>query len=260
MKRFYQGLGGMLIGALLLLPSAGRAQTDEPPVVDPDAMAALKKMGEYLRTLNTFQVSGYVTTEQVLDDSQKIMVTKDVSLIASRPNKLRVQIKSYDFDRVMLYDGSTFTLWAPNKKFYATETAPPNINELAKLLEDKHGIELPLVDLFRWGTPESRMPEITSAKDVGPDVCDGITCEQYAFRQPGLDWQIWIQRGDYPLPRRIVITTTTDEARPQHQAIYKWNLAPSFNQESFAFVPPADAKKIPLADLRQPKVATESKD
>jgi hypothetical protein len=41
------------------------------------------------------------------------------------------------------------------------------------------------------------------------------TCEHYAFRQEGLDWQIWIQ-GDYPLPRKFVIRTLTDDARPQH--------------------------------------------
>ena len=47
--------------------------------------------------------------------------------------------------------------------------------------------------------------------DVGPSVVGGVTCEQYAFRQADIDWQIWIQLGDYPLPRRLVATTTTDE-------------------------------------------------
>jgi len=41
-----------------------------------------------------------------------------------------------------------------------------------------------------------------------------------------------------------VLTTTTDEARPQFTANYTWNLAPSFNDEAFTFDPPADAKRI----------------
>ena len=43
--------------------------------------------------------------------------------------------------------------------------------------------------------------------DVGPTEVGSITCEQYAFRQPGLDRQIWIQLGDFPLPKKLVITT-----------------------------------------------------
>jgi hypothetical protein len=36
------------------------------------------------------------------------------------------------------------------------------------------------------------------------------------------------------------------------KATYTWNLAPSFNQESFTFVPPAGARKIVLATVGEP--------
>jgi hypothetical protein len=78
---------------------------------------------------------------------------------------------------------------------------------------------------------------------------DGTTCEQYAFRQDGLDWQIWIQQGDYPLPRKLVLTTMTDDARPRHSQILTWNLAPSFNDAAFTFEPPKDAQKITIAEV-----------
>jgi hypothetical protein len=58
---------------------------------------------------------------------------------------------------------------------------------------------------------------------------------------------VWIQQGDYPLPRRLVITTTSDEARPQYEATYAWDLAPSFDDAAFAFTPPADARRITFA-------------
>ena len=57
--------------------------------------------------------------------------------------------------------------------------------------------DMPLVDLFLWGSPQSTADRyITSAIDIGPSSVDGTTCEQYAFRQDGLDWQIWIQQGN----------------------------------------------------------------
>lgn len=243
---------------MLVFPAMLSAQEeDEPPVINPEAMDALRKMGEYLRTLQKFQITGVVTNDQVLADSQKVQITKYVDLVASRPNRLRVLVKADQYERQLIYDGSTFTLFAPRKNMYSTVPAPPTINELATLIEEKHAIELPLVDMFRWGTSEEQRAEITAAKDVGASVCEGVTCRHYAFRQPGLDWEVWIQEGDHPLPRKVVLTTRTDEARPQHTATYTWNLAPSFNNESFAFVPPKDAQKITLADLTAAKTAAK---
>ena len=118
--------------------------------------------------------------------------------------------------------------------YYATVPAPPTIGELVEKLDEKYAIEMPLVDLFLWGTPQSTIEKyITGAIDVGPSSVDGTSCEQYAFRQAGLDWQIWIQLGDYPLPRKLILTTTTDEARPRHSQLLTWNLAPSFNDVAF---------------------------
>jgi hypothetical protein len=242
---------------MLVLPGMVHAQDDKEPVINPEAMDALRKMGEYLRTLQKFQITGVVTTDQVLADSQKIQITKYVDLVASRPNRLRVLVKADQYERQLIFDGSTFTLFAPRKNMYSTIPAPPTINELATLIEEKHAIELPLVDMFRWGTSEEQRAEITAAKDVGESVCEGVTCHHYAFRQPGLDWEVWIQEGDHPLPRKVVLTTRTDEARPQHTATYTWNLAPSFSDESFAFVAPKDAQKITLADLTAAKTAAK---
>lgn len=78
---------------------------------------------------------------------------------------------------------------------------------------------------------------------------DGTTCEQYAFRQEGLDWQIWIQQGDYPLPRKLILTTLEEDARPRHSQVLTWNLAPSFNDAAFTFEPPKGAQKITIAEV-----------
>jgi hypothetical protein len=84
--------------------------------------------------------------------------------------------------------------------------------------------------------------------EVGSGQVGEVPCGHYAFRQPGMDWQIWIQRGDHPLPRKIVLTTTTDDARPQHTSLLTWNLAPAFNEAAFAFQPPPGVYKITFAE------------
>lgn len=231
-------------------PPAARAQAPRPsPAIEPEAMSALEKMGTYLRTLNVFQVNATITTENVLDDGQKEQEQSTATLLAVRPNRLLLQVNGNLLKRTFFYDGKTFTLWAPLVKFYATAPAPGTIKELAAMLEDRYDIELPLVDLFRWGTDEAQTSAITAAEDLGPSTVDGTTCEQYAFRQDGADWQIWLQAGDYPLPRRLVITTTDDDARPQYTVDYVWSLAPSYDDDAFTFVVPSDAKRIQFSEV-----------
>ncbi len=162
--------------------------------IDPDAVAALKSMSSYLRTLKAFQVKAVVTRDDVLDDGELIQYDTHVDLLARMPDRLRVEVTSSRRQRLYFYDGKSFTLYAERVNYYATVPAPPTIGKLSDVLHDKYDIDLPLEDLFLWAGPESKIGEITGAFDVGPAEVGGITCEQYAFRQPGLNWQIWIQQ------------------------------------------------------------------
>ena len=235
------------LAALALAGAAVPALAQQTPAIEPGAMAALQGMGAYLRTLKAFQVEAVTTDEDVLDDGQKDQYSGVTTILAQMPTGLRAEVANDRHERLYLYDGKSFTLFAKRMNFYATVPAPPTIGQLATKLDEEYGFGVPLSDLFRWGSPGWSTDAITGATDLGPSAVLGTTCQHYAFRQADIDWQLWIQKGDYPLPRKVVITTKTDEARPQHTAVYVWNLAPSFNDAAFVFDPPADAGKVVLA-------------
>jgi hypothetical protein len=249
-------LGAVLATAMVVAAAPVHAQTT-PPAKNPAAMAALQSMGAYLRTLKTFQVEAVTTGEDVLEDGLKTQYDGKVNILAQFPGKLRADVANERVDRMYLYDGKTFTLFAKRLNYYATVPAPPTIGQLAQKLDDDYGIGVPLSDLFRWGTPAWSTDEITGAVDLGPSVVEGTTCQHYAFRQDDIDWQLWIQKGENALPRKLVITTKTDEARPQTSAVYTWNLAPSFNEATFTLDPPAGAGKVVLAEIKAAAAATK---
>ncbi len=251
--------GAFGIGASAQTQGDASAKPSAVPAVDPDAVAALKRMGAYLQNLKTFQVAVATTSEDVLDDGQKLQFAQATDMLVQRPNGVRIKVVGDRRERRLFFDGTSFTLWAPRVNFYASVPAPPTIHELIGQLDEKFGIELPLLDLFRWGTSESSEASITGAMNAGLSAVEGASCTQYAFRQPGLDWQIWIQNGENPLPRKLVVTTMTDEARPQFTAVYAWNLAPAFNAAAFTFVPPPGASKITLAEIKSGTVAKQEK-
>jgi hypothetical protein len=246
LRDILRSIGLLLLGAMgLCTPLCAQQNTD----FEPQAMEALNTMGIYLRSLKVFQVSSVVTSEIVLTNGMKVQKGQKVTLLARAPDRLWAQIEDDNGSRFYFFDGKTFTLFDRDDGYYATVPAPATVALLVHALEDKYGVDFPLADLFLWGQNPSP-PKITAAIDLGPSTVDGATCEQYAFRQEGLDWQVWLQLGDYPLPRKLVLTTTTDEAHPQHTKTISWNLAPSYNDSTFTFEPPPGVHKIMFAEQK----------
>ncbi len=250
MRRMGAGAALAAAAVLLLAGRAGAQPAAAPaaaPAVEPAAMDALRAMGAYLRTLKAFRVEATTTDEDVLEDGQKVQYDGRATILARMPDGLHAEVSNDRVDRMFFYDGRTFTLFGRRLNLFATIPAPPTIGKLADQLDTEHGLTVPLVDLFRWGSDGWTTESITGALDLGPASVAGTTCEQYAFRTDEVDWQIWIQKGEFPLPRKLVITTRTDEARPQHTAVFTWDLAPSFSAGAFTFEPPEGAGRVVLA-------------
>lgn len=212
--------------------------------VDPASIQALKDMGAYLQTLGRFRTSTSLMGERVLVDGQKLLHTASATLDVQRPDKLRARMWSVRSEREIISDGKTVTLAFPEQKYYSSVEFSGTNGELVKKLEDRYGFEVPLSDLFLWGTPAAPVDKIESAMNAGQDLVGNDLCDHYAFRQGDFDWQIWIAAGAKPLPRKLVITNRADEARPQSVSVMDWNLKPAFTEATFRFTPPKGATKI----------------
>lgn len=243
--------------ALLLATSPAFAQADVPAAtsptaapatatVDPKAVAALERMGSYLRSLQRFTVHGDSTLDMVMEDGQRLEFPGTVEYQVRMPDAMTVSLKTDRKDRKLYYDGKQLTVHGSRNHYYATIDAPPTIRELLATVYDDYGLELPLVDLFLWGTDRAPTSALTSATVVGPAHIGGTETEQYAFRQDGVDWQVWIESGSKPLPRRLVITTTDDPAMPQYASTLTWNTDATFAPDSFTFKPGKEDTRIEL--------------
>src|SRR4051794_34075280 len=110
---------------------------------------------------------------------------------------------------------------------------------------------MPLADLFAWGTAQSPATNLKGAISLGPSVVKGVKCDHYAFHEADVDWEICIEQGVQPLPRKLVITTTTERTQPQHVAVMSWDLAPRLDESLFTFNPPATAHRIDFDVARE---------
>ena len=58
--------------------------------------------------------------------------------------------------REIIYDGKTVTLYTPAQKYYSTVEFTESIRGLIDKLEQRYGVEMPLSDLFLFGTRTRR--------------------------------------------------------------------------------------------------------
>lgn len=219
------------------------------PAVEPEAIAGLERMGAYLRTLTSFEITATTTSDEVTaENGQRLTFSGVNTYRIRRPNAFYVETRTDRRQRQFYYDGRTFTVYSPRMKFYAQAPAPGTIAETVAEVEERFNINFPLTDLFYWGTDRNDPSEFSLATVVGYARIGEAHTDQYAFRQGDLDWQVWIQRGAQPVPLRVIITTRSDEARPQYSADLTWNFSPRFDNAMFAFRPPADARRIQFAE------------
>jgi hypothetical protein len=231
-------------------PTAAQPPTAAAPLREPEAIAALERMGAHLRTLTSFAIAGDVTSEEVLETGQSISFTGAIDLVAQRPNRLRANLDSSRKRRQYFYDGRTLTIWAPRQGFYSTVEAPATIHEMLNTASDRLDLVLPLHDMFQFGVSPELTSRVTSGFFVGVEAVDDQKCEHYAFRQPDVDWEIWIREGEQPLPCMYRITNLADPSRPDYIVRLDWDTAPEITDETFTFVAPEGADRIPVALAR----------
>jgi hypothetical protein len=223
---------------------AKAAMNTAAEALQPEAKAAIEKMGAYLRTLTSFEVVAEGYSEEVLDNGQKITFPGKLTYQVMLPNKLFAEISNDRKQRRLYFNGDKVTVYAPRVNYFADFDFKGTIREMMAAADDKYSIDFPLQDLFLWGKPETPMP--TSGFYVGPEKVGDVKVDHYAFRQPGVDWQVWIAQGDKPLPMRIVMTNTDDDSRPQYGVRLAWQPDLTITSDRFTFVPNDKAARIKI--------------
>ncbi len=243
------GMGTLGLPAHAATPKPAAATTAAAAERDPEALAALDRMGAALRALQQFTLTSEASTEVVLEDGQKIELDGSVSYRVKRPNQVFVALDSDRQQRQLIYDGHTLTVFAPKLKYYAqVEGLDATLGELVEQAATRYDIEFPLADMFLWGTDKAPNSLIHSARHVGGGTQGGEPIEQYAFQQDGVDWQVWISKAS-SLPVKLIINSLDDPAQPQYRARLRWDTRTPVPASAFAFTPPADAHRIKLVPV-----------
>ena len=215
---------------------------------DSGADKILKAMSDYVTGQKTLSVTYDSDVEVITPTLQKIQFASSGKVQLSRPDKLRVARTGCYTDVEIVFDGKTLTVNNKDGNAFAQVEASGSVDQLIDTLRDKHGIAAPGADLLFSQPFEVMMADVIEMAHVGQGVIDGVECEHLAFRNADTDWQIWVETGARPIPRKYIITSKAVTGAPQYTLRIKdWKT--EVPADAFAFNAPQGAKKVALNDL-----------
>ena len=145
--------------------------------------------------------------EVITTNLQKIQFTSSGQVQLSRPDKLRATRTGGYRDVEIVFDGKMLTVNNKDGKDYAQIEVAGTAEELIDVLREKHGVTAPGADLLLTNVFNVMMHDVVEAAVIGKGVIDGVECDHLAFRNVETDWQIWMESGARPIPRKYVITS-----------------------------------------------------
>ena len=238
---FSLGAAGLALALVVSSITHAHAQED-------DAGKLLKAMSDYVASQKTMSVTYDSDIEVITSSLQKIQFTSSGQVQLSRPDKLRATRTGGYRDVEIVFDGKLLTVNNKDAKDYAQIEAAGTADQLIDVLREKHGVVAPGADLLLTNAFDVMMADVIEGAVIGKGVIDGVECDHLAFRNVETDWQIWIESGAKPIPRKYVITSKGIAEAPQYTLrIKEWKTEVA--ADAFAFKPDTSAKKIALGEL-----------
>ncbi len=217
------------------------------PAINEQISATLAQMG---RTLLAEEFSFSARTLRVYIESsgQPLHIGHSMRVLVRRPNRLAADVTGDDGSTRLRYDGRTVSLLGVEAKKYASIPVPDTIQEMLETVMGKFGIELPLAD-FLTNTPDKTfLAGMTSAREIDTVTIDGVPCRHLLFTQsPNVDIELWLEKNDKALPRRLVAVYRAELGQPTYFAdLYDWDFSVRPSDADFSFQPPEGATQVEL--------------
>jgi hypothetical protein len=214
------------------------------------AKTILKAMTDYVSRQENLSLKYDTDIEVVTPAVEKIQFSASGDVTMSRPNKFRISRAGGYADVELVSDGSTVTIYDRGGNRFAQVPGSGGFDEVVDRLRSDASLEIPGADLLLSKAYEELMAGVLEAKHIGRGVVDGVECEHLAFRNLDIDWQIWVEVGERPVPRKYVITSKAVGAAPQYTLrLRDWKTGVTPAPDVFAFKPPAGSSGVAITLL-----------
>jgi hypothetical protein len=243
---------GLLAPAALLLGTTPSLAAEEGEGDTPSSREILQQMSETLKAAQRISFHAEVTFDDTPAPGFLIQLAGATEVALRRPDGFRIDYRDDVSAQRVWYDGKTLTLLDWAEGLYAAAAAPPTVDEAIDQFEGKYGLALPL-DMLLVGDPyEWMLARAARGTYVGVHDVEGIPCHHLAFARDDLEWEIWIDQGKVPVPRKLLIRYKQEPYSPQYVAVLMdWNLAAKLPPATFEPEIPDGAVAVDFLKIKE---------
>ena len=91
------------------------------------------------------------------------------------------------------------------------------------------------------------LSDSTTGGYVGTENVGDTPCVHLAFKDVGVDWELWLPEKGDPLPKRLKVVQKKRRGQPEVDLTFTaWNLAPQVTAAAFVQKLPADYEGIAI--------------
>jgi len=219
-------------------------------LVEPRVEQLVRQMSDRLAGVTALALEAEEVYDEVPADAPRQQLACVRRVAMRRPGRLAGDASGDARNGSFWFDGQTFTAIDREQNVWASGTVPPTIDAALDWVFDQTGTAVPLADFLYANAYDRLMADVQRGVYLGVHEAAGVPCHHLTFEQATIDWQLWIDAGADPLPRKLVITYKTEDEVPQYSVtIRKWNLAAQLPDALFHFTPPEGARRIDVPAL-----------
>jgi hypothetical protein len=224
-----------------------RAANPPTPAISEEVRTAVAQMG---KSLLADQFSFQARTLRVYEgpNGMPLHIAHMMKVVVRRPDRLLIDLTGDDGSTKLVYDGKTAILAGQDTKKYVKIEVPNTIQAAVQTLIGRMGVDFPLADFLTDAPDKAFLSGITSGKEVNTVTIDGVPCRHLVFTQnPGIELELWLEKNDRSLPRRLIVTYHAMPGEPSFIAEFSdWNFSVHPTDADFVFQPPEGATQVEL--------------
>jgi hypothetical protein len=145
------------------------------------------------------------------------------------------------------YNGKTLTIAAHPDKVFAQAPMPETIDRTLDALAERYDTPLPMGDLFYSSPAKALLSETTTGGYAGKENVGTTPAVHLAFKDVGVDWDLWLPVQGDPLPLRLKVVQKARKGQPMVDVTFtSWDFAPQITDATFVPKVPAEYEGIAL--------------
>jgi len=201
---------------VLVMGSACAGSQEKVAAIDPEAKKIVKALSKTSQSDQLVKYKVYDTSDEVTETGEMIQYGHVRTVVLRRPDRLMMETRGDRSNITLWYDGALFTLLDRDKNVYAQLKAPATLDETIDMVYDRYGISTPLADMLSGDIYAVLMDSAITCRYLGLGLVGERTCHHIAATQKDVDWQAWIDQGDSPHLRKLVITYKQLDGSPRY--------------------------------------------